>query len=492
MTLARLVMPALRASAAGDFAHESDRIAEALALGVGGFIIFGGAPDAVTRLTADLVTRAGRPLLLGRDLERGAGQQFTGLTEFPPPRALAALDDSGAVAAAARVTAREARALGINWVFAPDADLDVLAENPIVQTRAFGADPAQVSACVATWVEACQAAGALASAKHYPGHGRTATDSHAGLPVVTASAETLAAADGAPFRAAIAAGVASIMTAHVTYPALDPSGVPATRSPVILGALRRELGFRGLIVTDALIMEGATAGRSEAEGVVDAIAAGVDILLYPNELATVVTALDAAVAAGRIPVERAADALDHYARALALTEEPLPPGPAGATAEKSAVIADRLVERAAPETPLLRAPAELIVVDDDLGGPYPPSPSDWTGRALAEAGVPLGQGGSRIMLVFAEPRAWKGRAGLGGTSLQALRAAGGADLIVLFGHPRLAAELPAGAPVLVAWHRQRLMQDAVARWLSRRLSPAAAPPGRGAGSARTREAPPGR
>lgn len=470
-------MPALRASAAGNFDHEAGRITEALGLGVGGFIIFGGAPDAVTRLTAELVERAGRPLLIGSDLERGAGQQFAGLTEFPPPGALAALDDLGAVAAAASVTAREARALGINWVFAPDADLDVLPENPIVQTRAFGADPAKVSACVAAWVEACQAAGALASAKHYPGHGRTATDSHAGLPVVSASADTLAAADGAPFRAAIAAGVASIMTAHVTYPALDPSGVPATRSPVILGALRRELGFRGLIVTDALIMEGATAGRSEAEGVVDTIAAGVDILLYPNELATVVAALDAAALNGRISPERAADALDHYARALALTEEPLPPPPAAPMGESSAAIADRLVERAAAGMPPLKAPIELIVVDDDLGGPYAPSPSDWTARALAGAGVPLGRGGSRIVLVFAEPRAWKGRAGFGEAARQALSGAGAADLIVLFGHPRLAAELPAGGPVLIAWHRQRLMQDAVARWLSRRLSPAGAPPG---------------
>ena len=477
MTLARLVLPALRSSTGGDFDHERERIAEALALGVGGFIIFGGAPDAVARLTKELVQQAGRPLLIGSDLERGAGQQFDGLTEFPPPRALAALDDLNAVRIAATVTALEARSVGVNWIFAPDADLDILPENPIVQTRSFGDDPARVAACVRAWVEACQATGALASAKHYPGHGRTATDSHAGLPVVTASARTLAETDALPFKAAIAANVASVMTAHVSYPALDPSGVPATRSRVILGALRRDLGFTGLTVTDALIMEGATADRSEAEGVVDAIAAGVDILLYPNDLATVVSALDAAAASGRIAPGRAADALDRYARALALTEEPLPTEPTAPAGDHSAAMADRLLDLSLAGGPALRAPIELVTIDDDLGGPYAPSPSDWTARALIGAGIPGGRGGSRVLLVFAEPRGWKGRAGLGEASLRALADHDDVDLIVLFAHPRLTGELPQHVPVLVAWHRQRLMQDAVARWISRRVTPAAARPG---------------
>ena len=477
MTLARLVLPALRSSTAGDFDHEQARIAEALAFGVGGFIIFGGAPDTVARLTTELVQQAGRPLLIGSDLERGAGQQFEGLTEFPPPRALAALDDLSAVRIAASVTALEARSIGINWVFAPDADLDILPDNPIVQTRSFGEDPARVAACVGAWVEGCQATGALASAKHYPGHGRTTTDSHAGLPVVTASARTLAETDALPFKAAIAANVASVMTAHIAYPALDPSGVPATRSPVVLGALRRNLGFGGLIVTDALIMEGATADRSEAEGVVDAIAAGVDILLYPNDLATVVAALDTAAANGRLTADRAADALDRYARALSITEEPLPAAATVPAGEHSAAMADRLLELSLAGGPALRAPIELVTIDDDIGGPYPASPSDWTARALAAAGIPSGRGGSRILLVFAEPRGWKGRAGLGEASLKALPDHHDADLIVLFAHPRIQSQLPPRVPVLLAWHRQRLMQDAVARWISRRVTPAAARPG---------------
>ena len=137
------------------------------------------------------------------------------------------------------------------------------------------------------------------------------------------------------------------------------------------------------------------------------------------------------------------------------------------------------MEAGAASLPLgnFTAPLELITVDDDLGGPYPPGPSDCLSQALDAAGVPLGPGGSRMALVFAEPRAWKGRAGLGDASRAALGQAGALDLIVLFGHPRLTAELPRGVPVLVAWHRQRLMQHAVARWLSRPPAPGAAPRG---------------
>ncbi|HEU4698492.1 MAG TPA: glycoside hydrolase family 3 N-terminal domain-containing protein [Gemmatimonadales bacterium] len=476
--LGRLILPALRWSDATGFDHEAPAIARALELGVGGFILFGGPADAVRTLTADLVRRAGRPLLIGADLERGAGQQFAGLTELPPPRALAALVADGGTRAldairwAGAVTAHEARGVGVNWVFAPVADLDALADNPIVQTRAFGEDPARVAACVAAWVEGCQAADALACAKHYPGHGRTATDSHAGVPVVAADAATLRAADGAPFDAAIAAGVASLMTAHVAYPALDPTGRPATFSAPILGHLRAAQRFAGLVVTDALIMEGALAGQGEAQAGVEALRAGADILLYPNDVAAVRDALARALATGELAAARVGEALERYERALARATAPAAPdaprGPfASAAALADAILAGGLRRGDARDAvPALRAPLELAIVDDDVGGPYPASPSDHVARALAAAGLTLGEGGSRIVLAFAEPRAWKGRAGFGEPSRQALAAlAPDATLVVLFGHPRLVAEIPGQAPVLVAWHRQRLMQEAVARWI---------------------------
>jgi beta-glucosidase-like glycosyl hydrolase len=471
LPIARLVMPALRARPGNGFAHEARAIAEALDLGVGGFIIFGGTVESVRRLTADLLRRAERSLLLASDLERGAGQQIEGLTEFPPPLALAAPDDTTAVRWVASVTAREARAVGINWVFAPVADLDVVPDNPIVQTRAFGAEPQRVATMVRNWVEGCQAAGALACAKHFPGHGRTSVDSHVTLPVVDARRDTLEATDLVPFGVAVEAGVASVMTAHVAFPGLDPEGLPATLSGPILADLRERLGFEGLVVTDALIMDGALVGRRESDAALEAIRAGVDVLLYPNDPRRVCDALDQAVAAGTLPRERLAQSLERYDRALAQATEPTPPVTRGPY-ESADRLADALLEQGMLRgaAPRLAAPLDLVVVDDDLGGPYPPGPSDYVAGALGSELAGRYTEGSRVVLAFAEPRAWKGRSGFGPEARDALaHSAPGADLVVLFGHPRLADEIPSDAPVLLAWHRQRLMQEAVARWLRARF-----------------------
>jgi beta-glucosidase-like glycosyl hydrolase len=467
----RLILPALRAAADGGFGHEAARIADALDLGVGGFIVFGGTVESVRRLTADLFRRAGRPMLIAADLERGAGQQVAGLTEFPPPLALASLEDAAVVRWAGAVTAQEARAVGINWVFAPVGDLDVLPDNPIVQTRAFGDDPNRVASLVRTWIEGCQNAGALACAKHFPGHGRTTVDSHIALPVVSDSADTLRDSDLLPFSIAVESGVASMMTAHVAYPALDASGVPATISGPIMAELRERLGFDGLVVTDALIMDGALVGRRESDAAVEAVQAGVDLLLYPNDARRVRDALEQALASGALGPARLAEALRRYDRALGLATSATPPVTRGPF-ESADALADALLVQGMlrGSAPTLRGPLDLVVVDDDLGGPYPPGPSDWVHRVLGENRIGRYDGGSRVVLAFAEPRAWKGRSGFSAASRDALaNAVPGADLIVLFGHPRLLPELPTDAPVLLAWHRQRLMQEAVGRWLVRRL-----------------------
>ena len=467
----RLIVPALRWRADGGFAHEAGAIADALDLGVGGFIVFGGTVEAVRRLTADLLRRAGRPLLVASDLERGAGQQVTGLTEFPPPAALAALGDPAVVRWAGAVTAQEARAVGINWVFAPVADIDLLAGNPIVQTRAFGPDPHRVATAVRSWIEGCQGAGALACAKHFPGHGRTTVDSHVELPVVDASAETLTTVDLVPFEVAVDSGVASVMTAHVAYPALDEAAVPATVSRPILARLREGMGFDGLVVTDALIMDGAVVGRRESDAAVEAVTAGVDLLLYPKDPRRVRDALEQALASGALPRARLEQALARYDRALRAATAATPPVSRGPY-ESADVLADVLLAQGMlrGSVPELTAPLDLIVVDDDLGGPYPPPPADWTAQALGPDLVDRYAGGSRVVLVFNEPRAWKGRSGFGPDARNALAAyAPDADLVVLFGHPRLVEEIPTRAPVLLAWHRQRLMQEAVARWLRRRI-----------------------
>ncbi len=470
MNPGRLVIPALRWRPETGFAHEASTIATALEFGAGGFILFGGTADAVSQLTTDLTRQAGRPLLFAADLERGPGQQFEGLDELPPPLALASLNDPALLRGAGVLTAVEARSVGVNWVLAPVLDLDLEPANPIVQTRAFGSDPIAVGAAASAWIVGCEAAGAMSCAKHFPGHGRTRSDSHVELPVVNASAADLRA-DLEPYAAAVAAGVGSVMTAHVAYPALDPTGTPATCSAPILSVLRNQIGFSGLIVSDALVMAGARQDRSEEAASLAAVEAGVDLLLYPEAPAEVCRALvhrtetDARVG-GLVEA-----ALGRYASAVRQVGDDGPlermPPAGSARALGDWLLSQPLLRGSIPH---LHQPVELVVIDDDEGQSPPPSPVTWVRDVLQARGVRIGTGGSRVVLAFSEPRAWKGWAGFGPASRDRLaRLSPEAALTVLFTHPRLLQAIPGDSPVLLAWHRQRLMQEAVARWLMDRL-----------------------
>ena len=465
--LAALVLPAIRWDGERGFAPALPVAEAALKLGVGGFIVFGGERGAVARLTRDLAAAAPHPLLLASDFERGAGQQIAGLTSLPPALALGWLGDA-AVAEAARITAREARDVGINWALAPVADLDVEPANPIVQTRAFGATAAAVGAAVRGWVAACQAEGVLACAKHFPGHGRTTTDSHAELPVVAASRETLEA-DLLPYGRAIGAGVAGVMTAHVAYPALDPSGAPATYSrPILEDVLRQRLGFDGLVVTDALIMEGALQGTSEASGAVRALAAGCDLLLYPKDVPAVVGAIERAALSGALDRRRLDASLARRAEALERAAAPQPLRDVDiATHRRRAGEIARAAVRPLKGAPARRPEAvELVVVDDDAGGPYPVPPRTAFAAELAARGGVVRAGGERVVLVFADVKGWKARVELSAASRSALAAAlAGPATTVCFGHPRLAAEIPGPGPILCAWSGDEVMQRAAAERL---------------------------
>ena len=473
-SLARLVFPALRWRRKS-FDHEQAKIDAALAAGVGGFIIFGGTRAIVTALTEQLRRQAGRPLLIGADVERGVAQQIEGLTELPPPAALGVVDDLEATRTCGVITGFEARSVGINWAFAPVCDLDLEPRNPIVQTRSFGADPGRVGEHAAAWILGLQEHGVLGCAKHYPGHGRTTRDSHETLPRVLTPAAELQQVDVTPFERALRAGVGSVMSAFVAFPAWDPSGRAASFSPEILGYLRDTLGFTGLVVTDALIMAGASAAQPVAAATVTAVAAGCDALLYAEDFRGVIAVLDRAVGS-EIPIARADAALAHYEQAAARwdsgADQGLPDLAAhGAFADG---LADRAVRLLRGEPPALRAPVAVSIVDDDVGGPYSVGPRDVFIHALRDAGVSVGRratgNGRRLILVYAEPRSWKGRADLGPRSLAALRRlAPGAQLVVLFGHPRLARQIPGSAPVVCCWHGQPLMQRAAARWVAGRF-----------------------
>jgi beta-glucosidase-like glycosyl hydrolase len=470
MTPGRLVIPALRWRDEDGFDHESPAIERALEFGAGGFLLFGGPADQVAELTARIRRDAGRPLLFAADLERGPGQQFAGLDELPPPAALASLGDPAVLRGAGVLTAVEALSVGINWVLAPVVDLDIEPANPIIQTRSFGADPAGVGAAAAAWIVGCEAAGALACAKHFPGHGRTRVDSHVELPVVRATAETLRD-DLEPFVAAVIAGVGSVMTAHVAYPALDPTGRPATFSAPILNLLRQEIGFAGLIVSDALMMAGARQFGAPPDAALAAIEAGIDLLLYPDEPVEVADALQVARNRDTRLAARIEASVERYQTALAQVadDQPVERLPPAGSAQ---AVGDWLLSRdmLRGSAPGLRSPLDLVVVDDDLGQTPTPSPTTWVRDALAARGIPLGSGGSRIVLAFSEPRAWKGWAGFGPPSRELLaREAGTASLVVLFTHPRHLEAIPGEAPVLCAWHRQRPMQEATARWIAAHL-----------------------
>lgn len=466
MEIGRLLLPALRWDAEHGFQRAWDEIERALELGVGGFILFGGEAAAVRDLTDELHRRAPHPLLIASDLERGAGQQFRGATPLPPAAALGALGEPETVRRAAEVTAREARALGVNWVYAPVADVDLEPENPIIGTRAFGSDPQRVAELVAAWVQGCRDGGALSCAKHFPGHGRTLGDSHVERPRVDAPRERLEH-DLLPFRAAVAAATDSMMTAHVSYPALDPSGEPATLSPRMLrDLLRRELGFEGLIVTDALVMEGFTEGTEEAAAAMVALNAGCDVLLYPQDTAAVIATLEAALRADRLPRERVDDALGRIARAA----ERVAGGPAGGWGREedgrwALQTAVRTLQVVRGEPALPGGAVRLDEVEDDLGGPYPPYPRTALPAALRRAGVELRDDGAPLVAVYSDIRAWKGRPGLSQAARQRVSEVTERHpdaTVLLFSHPRLAAEIPSARHLLAAWGGEALMQEAAA------------------------------
>ena len=471
--MGRVLFPAIRWDPGQGFAPAAQSIDVALELGVGGFILFGGPAPAVLELTGDLRPRSVVPLLIGADLERGAGQQFAGAVSLPPAAAFGAIGDLSATRRAGELTGREARALGIDWVYAPVADLDAEPANPIVGTRAYGADPAAVSAHVAAWIDGCRSAGALACVKHFPGHGRTVTDSHLGLPIVEVPRPVLEA-DLRPFRSALEHGVDAVMTAHVAYPALDPGGGPATLSPAIVtGLLRGELGFHGLVVTDALVMAGVLGSQAdEAQAAVTALAAGCDGILYPADPQRVAVALESARARLGGRIAEAARRVKDAARRVASPR----PGEWGRAEDRDwardvAARALRVV-RGAPA--LAHRRVDVITVDDDLGGPFSPGPRTSFPATLTASGIEVREAAAAVpehpavVALYADIRGWKGRPHVSRAARERVEQAVGARpdaSVVLFGHPRLAAEVP-GDAVLAAWSGDAVMQEAAAGWLA--------------------------
>lgn len=301
--IAQLIMPWIP----GTYAAFDDRSLEKVrgwvdTLQVGGIIVSIGSPLDIAATLNFLQRRSKLPLLIASDLEGGTSIRFNGGTPFPTNMGVAAGGIERDAYAMGRVTALEGRAAGIHLTFSPVADINNNAANPIINTRSFGGDPAAVGRLVSATVRGIQDAGMLATAKHFPGHGDTDTDSHISLPVIRSDWRRLDSLELIPFRSAIAAGVRVVMSAHIAMPGVSSGAtVPATLAPEILtGILRDSLRFDGLVVTDALNMGALVNTYGPGESAVKAFIAGSDLLLMPTDPRSAIDAMVEAVGAGRV------------------------------------------------------------------------------------------------------------------------------------------------------------------------------------------------
>ena len=298
---------------------------------VGGVILFRGSVYESVILMNRLQQLARYPLLISADLEAGAGMRFEDTINFPWNMAVAATGNPDFARRQGEITAREARALGVQQIFAPVVDVNNNAANPVINVRSYGEDPVDVARFAAAFTEGAQAAGAIATAKHFPGHGDTAVDSHRGLPEINVGRDRLNSIEFVPFQAAVNAGVGSVMVGHIALPQIDSTVVrplprnlkgkptdtdeageiiedkatmPATMSPVMGRILRSDLKFSGLIVTDALSMSGLTIYFTPEESAVRALEAGADMLLKPVDVDAAFRGVREAVKSGRITEQR--------------------------------------------------------------------------------------------------------------------------------------------------------------------------------------------
>ncbi|HET9479814.1 MAG TPA: glycoside hydrolase family 3 N-terminal domain-containing protein, partial [Pyrinomonadaceae bacterium] len=322
---------------------------------VGGIILFRGPVYESVILVNRMQQLARYPLLISADLEAGAGMRFEDTINFPWNMAVAATGNPEYARRQGEITAREARALGVHQIFAPVVDVNNNAANPVINVRSYGEDPAEVARFAAAFTEGAQAAGVIATAKHFPGHGDTAVDSHRGLPEINVGRDRLNTVEFVPFQATVNAGVGSVMVGHIALPQIDATAIkplprdvkgkpidtseegeiidekatiPATLSPVMGQILRNDLKFPGMIVTDALSMSGLTIYFTQEEAAVRALEAGADMLLKPADVDAAFRGVRDAVKSGRISEGRVGESARKIMAAkydLGLVEQRLTP-----------------------------------------------------------------------------------------------------------------------------------------------------------------------
>ena len=335
----QLLVPSFQSSFLSTDSEEFDRLVKAVhEYRVGGFHVFGAselAPPVLLNPTYGTVTLgqpleaastlnrlqaiSNLPLLNTADFEAGVGFRIMGATAFPRAMAFGATRDEKLAFEAGRVTGEEARALGVHVNFAPVVDVNNNPRNPVINTRSFGESPELVGRIASAYMRGLQSAGMMATLKHFPGHGDTDVDSHLGLPVIKHPVERLEKIELPPFRMGIAAGADAVMTGHIEMPAFDPApGTPTTLSrPIVTGVLRENLGFRGLIYTDSMGMQGVTDMHEPGEAAVLAVAAGNDVVLHSPDDGEAFAAVREAVKSGRIPEAQVNASVERILRAKA-------------------------------------------------------------------------------------------------------------------------------------------------------------------------------
>ncbi len=520
--------------------------------GIGGISLSIGLPHSYAAKLNELQRHARVPLLVSSNMEAGPGERLAGVyslpylqeqgggTRFPPAMAMGAAGSDTLAFEQGRITAEEARAVGVHMTFAPDLDVNSNPLNPIINTRSFGESPALVASLGKAFLRGARAGGLLATGKHFPGHGDTRTDSHIDLPTIAADQARLDSVELAPFRAAIAEGVDAIMTAHIAAVGVEGAGAPpATLSPFFLTrVLRQELGFRGLVITDAMEMGGITKHFGDVEAVVRAVEAGADIILKPLDVERALDGLEQAVRGGRIPEARIDASVRRILEAKARVGLDRGPGAAlvaldsvdrhvGTRAHQA--VADEVARRSItlvrdslgmvplrPGTRLLSVTfargGDLVAgreFDRELAltgrrpGASPGAGPATGGHAVESARVDEGTGEAEwaalarradsadVVLVsaYVAPRESVGSVALGGglpAFVNALVARGKPVIFTSFGSPYLLSAVPSVPAYLLAWGGVELSQRAAARALlglepiTGRL-PISLPPAYGAG-----------
>jgi beta-glucosidase-like glycosyl hydrolase/CubicO group peptidase (beta-lactamase class C family) len=325
----QLIMPAFRGIYLNSNSAEFKEIKRQIQkIHVGGFILFAGDVYESAILIDKMQSLSKLPLLIASDFERGANFRIRSTVSFPWNMAIGATGCEHWAEVEGKITAQEARAMGVNWIFAPVLDVNNNPSNPVINIRSFGEDAELVARLGGAFVRGAQQAGVLATGKHFPGHGDTGVDSHLELPLITADRQRLEKLEFVPFKKAIDNGVWAIMTAHLAVPALESDlNIPATLSrKVVQGVLQQELGFSNLVVTDSLKMAGLANGFWIGDAVVRAVKAGVDVLLDPPNADVVYQALLEATRRGDIPEERLNQSVEKILHAKAWLGLPKSPG----------------------------------------------------------------------------------------------------------------------------------------------------------------------